>query len=161
MKKSPRAKIHNRLPVAAVFGKNIENLRINENSKRYVFSKHIHYDRNRLAELEDGMQDIHLSTAIRIAKSVNISLEFLFDPSFRDEFDSCRLEQFKDVDYLSVFISNVTKKLSTLNLKKTTAFRNREKAFRILSKRVTDPMISSLSEMAEDLNTPLSELLRK
>ena len=66
MKKSPRAKKNEVLRVAAVFGGNIRELRENMHIKKCAFSKIIHYDRNRLAELEDGMQDIRLSTAIRI-----------------------------------------------------------------------------------------------
>ncbi len=161
MNKSPRAKRNESLPVAGVFGSNIEYIRKNENCRIYVFSKLIHYDRSRLSELEAGRQDIRLSTAIRIAKSLNISLEVLFDSSFIDDFDRCRFVQFKDIDYLSVFASNVEAKLVASNLKKTNAFSKRENAFRILAKRVSDPMISTLGEMAEDLKTPLSELLKE
>ncbi|PWJ70529.1 helix-turn-helix protein [Ruminococcaceae bacterium R-25] len=161
MKKSERAIRNDYLPVASVFGRNIKSFRNIDGSSIRDFSKKIRYDRNRLSDLEEGFQNIRLSTAIRIAKAIDVRLDLLFDKSFIDDHERFLHEHFINLDYLSLFISNVEKKIKNSSLKKTNTFSHTEKAFRILGHKVSDPMIGSLGEMAEELNVPLSELLKE
>ena len=161
MKKSERAIRKGYLPIVGAFGRNINFIRNIDGSSIRDFSRKIGYDRNRLSDLELGYQNIRLSTAIRIAKAIDVRFDLLFDKSFIDDHERFQHEHFVNLDYLSLFISNVEKKIKNSSLKKTNTFSHTEKAFRILGHKVSDPMIGSLGEMAEELNVPLSELLKE
>ena len=143
-----------------VFGANIAYLRDVENMKLYEWADYLEYDRNRLSELEQGWQDIKLSTAVKIAKKLNKSVAMLFDNSFRDDPKACQSKTYEEADYLQVFSENASRAINLNGRNKSQLFSDkREVSARVISRTVHDPRIKTLGWIASALGTTLSELL--
>ena len=143
-----------------IFGSNLQALREDKNLRYEAFGELIQYDRNTLSCLEGGFQNIQLQTAIRIAKNLDKDLAMLFSRSFRDDEKRCQSKKYSDMDYLSIFRENVTKRLVINQMTVTDiSEEHRETVSRILNGHVTNPRIGTLSLIAQSLEVPLCTLL--
>lgn len=159
MKKSKEAKKNCKISAIKTFGDNIRFLRIRQNMTIKDWAKFLNYDRNRLAELEQGFQDIKLNTALKIAKTVDKDFSMLFSNSFKDDFNICQNKKFIDKNYMEIFKKNSYKAINEINLKKCDIDdAKRETISRILNGHVENPHIKTLSNIADKLQVSLSKL---
>lgn len=152
-----------KIPAAEILGENLQYLREKENMNRGDFANVISYNRNTLSELEQGYQNIRLSTVVRIAKKLNKDVSMLFDISFRDDVEMCQNKKFVEGDYMKVFSHNVTKLIEREHIARIDigASDHREKVSRILHGHCNDTTIKTLDEIARGVAIPLSKLLIK
>jgi transcriptional regulator with XRE-family HTH domain len=157
------AKHLDKIPAAEILGENLQYLREKENLNRDVFAKLISYNRNTLSELEQGYQNIKLSTTVRIAKKLNKDVAMLFDISFKDDAEMCQNKEFIEGDYMKFFTQNAAKLIEQKHIARTDISESdhREKVSRILHGHCNDATIKTLDEIARGLATPLSKLLIK
>ena len=139
-----------------------ENLAFIQNSKYMSykdFGIEIGYDRNNLANLESGTQDIQLSSLVKIAENLNADVAMLISRNFVDD-EACRRKEFIQSDYLDMFVNNVKKTLRRKRMNQAQICGEyHESVSRIMTGRVKNPRISSLSAIAFKLGVSLSELL--
>lgn len=155
------AKHIDKIPAVEILGENLQYLREKEFMSLDVFSNMISYNRNNLSELEQGYQNIKLSTAVKIAKILDKDVAMLFDISFRDDSEICQSKVFVERDYMKVFYENARKIIEEerISRRDICVSDHREKVSRILHGHCSDATIKTLDEIATGVAVPLSKLL--
>ena len=97
------------IQAVVTLGENLQYLREKELMNIDAFANKISYNRNTLSDLEQGYQNIKLSTVVRIAKILNKDVAMLFDISFKDDFEMCQSKRFVECNYMKVFCTNASK----------------------------------------------------
>ena len=103
--------------ILIVFGTNIRKVREAKGMKIHEVAEIAQYDRGCLSRLEYGEQNIKVKTAIKIAKTLNISFPALFSRNFMDgnkehpelQVDNTYIED----DFIKVFAENFWKSIKT------------------------------------------------
>ncbi len=150
--------------VLQIFGRNIQRVR---ERRQYSFSDVemlSGYSRQYISALELGEKDIQLSTAIRIARALNVPLTKLFSRSF-DSDAGVWDENFTEDDFLLVFSSNVRRCLVAAGKKEIHIYMetglDTATINRTLNKRTVNPRISSLAKIAAGVDADFSDLLSR
>ena len=148
-----------------IFGENLNSIMEKENLTYKKFAERLGYDRERLSQLCSGSQDIALSTASRIAQRTNYSVSALFSNSFKDDSNFRSRSTYEAFDVLEAYLSAVSSKM---NAKRMTRAEIADKTdmdkaslTRILNGQIRDPRISTLSIIADAIESSLSDMFRK
>ena len=150
--------------VLRIFGHNVQRVREKKQYSCSEVSKLSGYGRQYISLLELGKKDIQLSTAIRIARALNVPLAKLFTRVF--DYDETVLnEAFTDDDFLLVFSTNVRRRLMGARKKEIHIYMetgvDTATINRTLNTRTADPRISSLAKIAAGVGSELGELLSR
>ena len=93
-------------------GNNIHTLRqYREYSIKYL-AKLSKYDRTCLSNIEKGVQNFELNSAMKIAKALNVAFPLLFSSDFGSNLNRAKLPPYFDDDFLLIFINNFKKNLN-------------------------------------------------
>ncbi len=150
-----------------IFGGNIRAIREVKGKSCQSFAKDITYHRLDLANLEYGEKDIKLSTAVKIAKRLDIPLPYLFSDIFISGYlpmNSKRRPTYTEDDFLAVFIQNVKEYLGTRGSQETLCIEtgmDSSNVSKILNYKIKNPCISTLDKMANGIGKDLSALLSR
>ncbi len=150
--------------ILQTFGHNVQRVR---KRRQYSFShmeKLSGYGRQYISALELGKKDIQFSTAVRIARALDVPLAKLFTRSFDSNagvFD----EAFTEDDFLLVFSSNVRRHLMDLGKKEIHIYietgMDTAAISRMLNVKTSDPRISTLVKIAFGAGADLDQLLSR
>ena len=150
--------------ILQIFGHNVQRVR---EKRQYSFSdveKLSGYGRQYISALELGEKDIQLSTAIRIARALNVPLVKLFTRAL-DSDTSVLNEVFTEDDFLLVFSANVRRRLMTAGKKEIHIYMgtgvDTATINRTLNIKTADPRISSLAKIAAGVGADLGDLLSR
>ena len=145
-----------------VLGKNIQRIREKRQYTYLELQQRSGYSRQYISLLESGKKDVRLSTVVRIAQALNVSLVQLVSRGF----DSGRErpdEDFINDDFLLVFNTNVRRTLRAANKKEADICQkidmDPETLSRILTHKIQNPRLSTLAKIATGVDTDLNELL--
>ena len=148
-----------------VFGGNLNFIRSQEGLTVKQFAEKIGYDRVYSGRLLSGKQNIKLSTAIRIARNTGYSLSALFNSCFIDDFEYREGRGFEEINYLKSYLKLANQKMSSGRISQNeiamTTDRDKAEISRILSGKINDPTIRTLSVISKAMNSSLSDMLRK
>lgn len=155
--------MYNIFPETIVFGDNVNKLREQRGLRIKQAAEIVGYDRVCWSKMEKGEQDIELSTAVRIAKALDVYLPLLFSRDFSCLDDSIR--GYTDEDYLMIFASNVKRSLKDLNKKQVYIYAvtgmDESNINRILNERNNNPQLSTLIQIAKGLQQDMCFMLRR
>ncbi len=154
--------------ILQVFGQNIRFAREKRNYTIKDLALKAKYNRIDLSKIEYGEKDIQLSTAIKLAKAIDVPLPDLFSRNYVNLYEQIPEQDrpdFKEDDFLLVFSTNVRTILRSL-------FRNEVSFYseigmdpatvsRILNQRIQDPRISTLEAITKSISKSLPELLSR
>ena len=150
--------------ILQIFGHNVQRVR---ERRQYSFTDvetMSGYGRQYISALELGEKDIQLSTAIRIARALNVPLAKLFTRALDSNVDILD-EVFKEDDFLLVFSANVRRQLMSAGKKEIHIYietgMDTATINRTLNIKTADPRISSLAKIAAGVGVDLSDLLRR
>jgi transcriptional regulator with XRE-family HTH domain len=131
-----------------VFGRNIRRARENKNKSLLWLSEKAVYNRNSLSTLEEGEHDLLLSTAISIARALDIDFAELL--SRNCDFDNSK---FQDENIYSIFSSNVKRKMNHRTQSYFHSIINIEapNVNRIINMKIKDPKLGTLLKLAKVL----------
>ena len=90
-----------------VLGNNLKRARENASMSKSQLVQLSSYNRQDLAKLEAGQQDAKLSTIVKLAKCLNVSLPLLFSRTF-----TSIAEPYIQDNYLLVFTENISKRIN-------------------------------------------------
>lgn len=154
--------------VLQVFGQNIHFTREKRNYKIQDLSKRANYSRIDLSKIEYGEKDIQLSTAIKLAKALDVPFPDLFSRNYITSYQQTSLYEklgFQDTDYLLVFSTNVRAVFALLYKNENSIYpqigMDPSTISRILNLRVKDPRISTLEAIAECVSKSLYDLFSR
>jgi len=150
--------------VLQIFGHNVRRVREN---RQYSFSdveKLSGYGRQYISALELGEKDFQLSTAIRIARALDVPLAKLFTRVF--DSDAAVLDEaFTEDDFLLVFSANVRRCLMAAGKKEIHIYMetgvDTATINRTLNIKTVDPRVSSLAKIAAGVGADLGVLLTR
>lgn len=154
--------------ILQVFGQNIRFAREKRTYSLQNLAIKAKYSRIDLSKIEYGEKDIQLSTAIKLAKAMDISLPDLFSRNYISSYEqipeSDRLG-FQSDDYLLVFATNVRTVLNSLYRNEASLYSeigmDPATVSRILNQKVKDPRISTLEAIAKSISKNLYELFSR
>lgn len=151
-----------------VFGHNIKSARLRRNMSIKQLAQITQYDRTCLSNIESGKQNLKFTTALKLAKELNVSFPLLFSRQFRFEAiegEEKDFNSFQEDDFLRIFSENFQRKLS---LKRQPQFKvfiltgvNESMVSRIIKRKNTNPTIRTLAAMAYAVQTEMSELFKR
>ena len=150
--------------VLQIFGHNIQRVR---ERKQYSFTEIATmsgYGRQYISALELGEKDIQLSTAIKLARGLDVPLAKLF--TREPDGDTAVLDgAFTEDNYLLVFNSNVRRRLMATGTKEIHIYMetgmDTATINRILNAKTIDPRISTLAKIAAGVGADLGVLLSR
>jgi transcriptional regulator with XRE-family HTH domain len=143
-----------------VFGENIKTARFYRALSQNELSVKSGISRSSISMIENSKIDIYLGTAIRLAESLNIYLPQFFSRNFSNGKTAAYIEE----DFLLIFSQNVKNLLNKKNkyqsyLYATTTLSS-STINEILNQKV-NPQLSSLYQIADALDTNVSELITR
>lgn len=146
-----------------IFGYNVRRVR---ERNRFSFSdveRRSGYSRRYISALERGEKDVQLSTAIRLARALNVPPAMLFTRTL--DSGAAPQEAFTEDDFLLVFSVNVRRCLTAANKKEIHIYMetglDTAAINRTLNMRTADPRISTLAKIAAGIGVDLSDLLSR
>lgn len=159
---------YNGKEILQVFGQNIRFAREKRNYKIQDLASKAKYSRIDLSKIEYGEKDIQLSTAIKLARVLDIPLPELFSRNYANSYEQKPVQDrlgFQNDDYLLVFATNVRATLNSLYRNETSFYSeigmDPSTVSRILSQKVKDPRISTLDAIAISISKNLYELFSR
>lgn len=148
-----------------IIGKNIKSERTVQGISKTTLAQMTGYNRNNLAHLEDGSQDIKLETLLKVAKALDVSPIQLCMRTYEIDRNSAVSKYLED-NYLLVFRNNVRERLKALHRMEYAISSNRGEidqttVSRILKGKIKNPKISTLNEIAYGVKSDFAVLLRR
>lgn len=143
-----------------VFGENIKNARYYRALSQYELSVKSGISRSSISMIENSKIDIYFETAKRLAESLNISLPQLFSRSFSNG----KIAAYIEDDFLLIFSQNVQNLLKKKNKYQTYLYASTTlspSTINEILKQKVNPKLSSLYQIAEALETTVSELITR
>lgn len=141
--------------ILLVFGSNIRKSREMQGYTISDIAASIEYDRGCLSALEYGEQNIEYTTALNLARKLNVPFPSLFSRNYlcylandKNEFSA----NFKEDDYLLVFVENFKRNMKSKQLKQIEIYgaTNTQTAMvsRIINRKTLNPTIKTLYAMS-------------
>ena len=147
------------------FGNNVKQIRMKRGLSITKAAECIEYDRGCWSKMEKGQQDIQITTALKIAKMLDVYLPLLFS---RNSFYSSGNEiirGFVNEDYSMIFASNVKRALEKLNKKQVYIYAvtgmDESNINKILSEKSNNPQMSTLIKISTELKQDIGFMLRR
>lgn len=145
--------------ILLVFGSNIRKARERNGLTIKSLAENSHYDRVCLSRLEKGDLNIKLSTAVKLARTLDVSFPALFSRNFMETDSDSAINfsgSFNEDDYLLVFrekFSNLRKKYTLLQVAVTDITDvNEQIVSRVVNGAITNPTIETLYALAYTVN---------
>ena len=142
-------------------GNNVSTIRKYRALSKAELAKNIQYDRQDLLQLETGQQDFYISTLVKIAESMDISLISIFS---RD-FDAAKADPFVIDDFMGIYCENIRNQIKKRHLTEyglaLKAEIDQTTLSRILKGKIKNPRISTMYYIANNLDTSVEELLTR
>ncbi|HDX9614212.1 TPA: helix-turn-helix domain-containing protein [Bacillus toyonensis] len=143
-----------------VFGENIRNARKYRALSQNELSVKSGISRSSISMIENSKIDIYFETAKRLAESLNIGLPQFFSRNFNNEKTATYIED----DFLLIFSQNVTSLLKKKNKYQTYLYASTTlspSTINEILKQKVNPKLSSLYQIADALETTVSELITR
>lgn len=147
------------------FGNNVKQIRTKRGLSITKAAGCIGYDRGCWSRMEKGQQDIEMTTALKIAKMLDVHLPLLFSRNSFYSSGSETIRGFVNEDYLMIFASNVKRALEKLNKKQVYIYAvtgmDESNVNKILSEKSNNPQVSTLVKISTELNQDISFMLSR
>lgn len=143
-----------------VFGENVRTARKDRALSQKELSAKSGISRSSISMIENSKIDIYFETANRLAKSLNISLPQFFSRNFSNGKTATYIED----NFLSIFSQNVTSLLKKKNKYQTYLYSSTTlspSTINEILKQKVNPKLSSLYQIADALETTVSELITR
>ncbi|PFA04129.1 hypothetical protein COF76_27630 [Bacillus wiedmannii] len=143
-----------------VFGENVRNARKDRALSQKELSAKSGISRSSISMIENSKIDIYFETANRLAKSLDISLPQFFSRNFSNGKTVTYIED----NFLSIFSQNVTNLLKKKNKYQTYLYSSTTlspSTINEILKQKVNPKLSSLYQIADALDTTVSELITR
>ncbi|PGB43614.1 helix-turn-helix domain-containing protein [Bacillus toyonensis] len=143
-----------------VFGENIRNARKYRALSQRELSVKSGISRSSISMIENSKIDIYFETAKRLAKSLDISLPQFFSRNFSNGKTATYIED----NFLLIFSQNVTSLLKKKNKYQTYLYASTNlspSTINEILKQKVNPKLSSLYQIADALETTVSELITR
>ncbi|KLA02526.1 helix-turn-helix transcriptional regulator [Bacillus paranthracis] len=143
-----------------VFGENVRNARRDRALSQKELSEKSGISRSSISMIENSKIDIYFETANRLAKSLDISLPQFFSRNFSNGKTVTYIED----NFLSIFSQNVTSLLKKKNKYQTYLYSSTTlspSTINEILKQKVNPKLSSLYQIADALDTTVSELITR
>ncbi len=143
-----------------VFGENVRNARKDRALSQKELSEKSGISRSSISMIENSKIDIYFETANRLAKSLDISLPQFFSRNFSNGKTITYIED----NFLSIFSQNVTSLLKKKNKYQTYLYSSTTlspSTINEILKQKVNPKLSSLYQIADALDTTVSELITR
>lgn len=148
--------------ILLVFGANIRRAREMQGLGIAELAASIDYDRGCLSSLEYGEQNIEYSTALNLARKLNVPFPALFSRNYLSELSNDSSSTFTEDDYLLVFVENIKKVMRSKQLKQIEIYGATDvqtaMVSRIIHRKATNPTIRTLYAMAYTVDTDMYNL---
>lgn len=143
-----------------VFGENIKNARFYRALSQNELSEKSGISRSSISMIENSRIDIYFETAKRLAESLNINLPQLFSRSFSDG----KIAAYIEDDFLLIFSQNVKSLLKKKSKYQTYLYASTTlspSTINEILKQKVNPKLTSLYQIADALETTVSELITR
>ena len=143
-----------------VFGENIKNARYYRALSQNELSGKSGISRSSISMIENSKIDIYFETAKRLAESLNICLPQFFSRSFSNG----KIAAYIEDDFLLIFSQNVKSLLKKKNKYQTYLYVSTNlspSTINEILKQKVNPKLSSLYQIADALETTVSELITR
>ncbi|MGG0256406.1 helix-turn-helix transcriptional regulator [Bacillus toyonensis] len=143
-----------------VFGENVRTARKDRALSQKELSAKSGISRSSISMIENSKIDIYFETANRLAKSLDISLPQFFSRNFSNGKTITYIED----NFLSIFSQNVTSLLKKKNKYQTYLYSSTTlspSTINEILKQKVNPKLSSLYQIADALDTTVSELITR
>lgn len=143
-----------------VFGENVRNARRDRALSQKELSEKSGISRSSISMIENSKIDIYFETANRLAKSLDIGLPQFFSRNFSNGKTVTYIED----NFLSIFSQNVTSLLKKKNKYQTYLYSSTTlspSTINEILKQKVNPKLSSLYQIADALDTTVSELITR
>lgn len=143
-----------------VFGENVRKARKDRALSQKELSAKSGISRSSISMIENSKIDIYFETANRLAKSLDISLPQFFSRNFSNGKTVTYIED----NFLSIFSQNVKSLLKKKNKYQTYLYSSTTlspSTINEILKQKVNPKLSSLYQIADALETTVSELITR
>lgn len=151
--------------ILLIFGSNIRKSREMQGYTLSELAASIDYDRGCLSALEYGEQNIGYNTALNLARNLNVPFPALFSRNYLNNLTNEKNDfpnNFKEDDYLLVFIENFKKDVQRKQIKQIEIYgaTGIQTAIisRIINRKTLNPTIKTLYAMAYTVSTEMYSL---
>lgn len=151
--------------ILLVLGSNIRKSREMQGYTISDLAASIEYDRGCLSSLEYGEQNIEYATALNLARKLNVPFPTLFSRNYLSDLANDKNDfsgNFKEDDYLLVFVENFKRDMKSKQLKQIEIYgaTDTQTAMisRIINRKALNPTIKTLYAMAYTVGTEMYNL---
>ena len=154
--------------VLLVFGANIKKARERKSLTKKLLASRANYDRGSLSRLEKGEMNIELSTAVKLAKTLDVSFPALFSRNFMEEVPDSEIDfsgKYQDDDYLLVFREKFMKQLQKYTMHQVSVTDiselNEQMVSRLVNGVIKNPTLKTLYALAYAVNAEMYNLFSR
>lgn len=151
--------------ILLVFGSNIKKSRELQGLSISDLAEAINYDRGCLSALEYGEQNIEYTTAINLARKLNVPFPSLFSRNYLNNQASDQIDfsgNYTDDDFLLVYIENFQRICKSRQIKQIEVYGATDvqtaMISRIVNRKSLNPTIRTLYAMAYTIDTEMYSL---
>lgn len=146
-------------------GNNIHALRQYRNYSLKYLAKLSKYDRTCLSNIEKGVQNLELNSAMKIAKALDIAFPLLFSSDLGSDPSKAKLQPYFADDFLLVFTNNFKKNMLRLRRDHLYVYTQSGVHETIISRIITgvekNPTIFTLIAMAHACSSDLETMFSR
>lgn len=151
--------------ILLVFGSNIRKSREMQGYTISDLAASIEYDRGCLSSLEYGEQNIKYTTALNLARKLDVPFPALFSRNFFNDLTNNpnnSSSNFKEDDYLLVFVENFKREMKSKQLRQIEIYGATDIQIAMISRLINhkslNPTIKTLYAMAYTIDTEMCNL---
>lgn len=151
--------------ILLVFGSNIRKTREMQGYTISDLAASIEYDRGCLSALEYGEQNIEYTTALNLARKLNVPFPALFSRNYLNDLANDKNDfsgNYKEDDYLLVFVENFKRDMKSKQLKQIEIYGATDTqtamVSRIINRKALNPTIKTLYAMSYTVGTEMYNL---
>ena len=151
--------------ILLVFGSNIRKSRKKQGYTISDLAASIEYDRGCLSALEYGEQNIEYTTALNLARKLNVPFPALFSRNYLNDLANDQTDfsgNYKEDDYLLVFVENFKRDMKRKQLKQIEIYGATDTqtamVSRIINRKALNPTIKTLYAMSYTVGTEMYNL---
>lgn len=154
--------------VLLVFGTNIKKARERKSLTKKELASQASYDRGSLSKLEKGEMNIELLTAVKLAKTLDVSFPALFSRNFMEIVPDSEIDfsgKYQDADYLLVFREKFMKQLQKYTMHQVSVTDisdlNEQMVSRLVNGVIKNPTVKTLYALAYAVNAEMYNLFSR
>ncbi len=154
--------------VLLVFGENIKKARLRKNLTKKELADNAAYDRGSLCKLEKGQMNIKLMTAVKLARTLNVSFPALFSRNFMKPNPGSQIDfsgAFQEDNYLLVFREKFNKQLKKYSMHQVSVTDitelNEQMVSRLVKGVIKNPTLKTLYALAYSVNGEMHNMFSR